>query len=57
MAGVNPAALCRFLNREGRSIAERLVPFVYGEKKLLSPFVPTATPTSTTESGEEGSHA
>lgn len=40
MAGVNSAALSRFLNREGCSIAERLVPFVYGEKRLEPPTPP-----------------
>ena len=40
MAGVNSAALSRFLNREGCSIAERLVPFVYGEKRLVPPTPP-----------------
>lgn len=42
MAGVNSAALSRFMNRKGCSIAERLIPFVYGEKKLGSPTIPAA---------------
>ena len=33
IAGVHPVAFSKFMNREGCSIAERLVPFVYGDKR------------------------
>lgn len=31
LAGVNACALSKFMHRTGRSLAERLVPYVYGE--------------------------
>lgn len=35
IAGVNYCALSRFLNSSGCSIAERIVPYIYGDKKSL----------------------
>jgi len=35
LVGVNQAALSRFLHSSGFSIAERIAPYVYGEKKHL----------------------
>lgn len=33
MAGVNACALSKFMNRRGTSLAERLIPYVYGDKR------------------------
>lgn len=43
LVGVHPIALSKFLRSKGCSIAERLVPYVYGDKR------PTATPTTPPE--------
>lgn len=48
LAGVNQAAFSRFMNRDGRSIAERIAPYVYGEKR------PTATPTTAQKAAGNG---
>lgn len=53
--GVEQGSLSRFISgKQGLSFNSviSLWPFVYGKN-----FPSTATPTSTTESGEEGSHA
>lgn len=48
--GVNYAALSRFLNNEGHSIAERIAPYVYGRKPLPAELI--ASPTSESEQSE-----
>ena len=35
LVGVNQAALSRFLHSSGFSIAERIAPYIYGEKNSL----------------------
>ena len=35
IVGINVCSLSTFMNRSGDSIAERIAPFVYGEKRHL----------------------
>lgn len=35
IAGVNPCSLSLFLRRQGLSIAERITPYLYGDKRDL----------------------